>query len=81
MDFMISWWERNMSYNIYNISNSEVNTIRSGFGTLESYGSICRAICLGENTYTRPKKGKIYPFIPIKGHVHKNERNFHYKRD
>ena len=81
MNLMIQWWKINLSYNPYNISMDEINTIRRAFGTLGYYGSTCQATFFGNNTYIGHRRAKRDNVTPIQGPILNNDTKFHYKID
>ena len=75
MHLILSWWERNIFNNTYYISKGEINIMRIAYGDYISYSSRFWARCLGHNTNTDPRIGKLAYITPIQGHVLKNDKN------
>ena len=76
---MIQWWKINLSYNPYNISMDEINTIRRAFGTSGYYGSTRQATFIGHNTYTGLIRSTRANVTPIQGPILNNDIKFYYK--
>ena len=78
-NLLLSWWDRNIFYKPYSISNDEKPTIWSDFGESGSYGSMCLANFIGKNTYTGNSIVKRANVNQIQGTSPKNDINFNYK--